>query len=304
MNTPHSEFEHISVFRASLVSIVAEVLAANPLGFSQQDIETAMGVNPSEGERRRIRGQLVRMVKAGQLDRIARGLFIAGEYTIEQNDLAGLVGAAFRDAGGVIRLDDLLANLPHALANRRKVLAYLAANDEYMTCLPIHGLTRLWLLRPELRYRLPLAGEYQFLELRLLRMTRGPLPIGWGMEELRALRRRIGQGLADARILRETDIPALLSDPALRGAMLDRIEALTAAEKPDEALAMLVSGRDGKGPSALLEALWEDLESGDSLACFQRILDVRCWDAIGAALDLDAAALSRGSFARRKTPSK
>jgi len=304
MSRVKTETGPIAVFRATVVSAVSKTLELKPRGFTLEDIEPAIGGPSSTAKKRRIRHQLERMTDAGQLDRVERGLYVAGDHsiTVEESDLAEAVRGAFRDAGGVMTMDDLLASLPHTISRRRNVLAYLAASDDFQTWLPIPGMRRHWLLRDDLRHRIPLSGEHQLLELRLLRMSKGSVPTGWGIDALGASRRRIAQGLKDARDLRDSEIATVVADPTLRRVLLERIAAVAApagGEQPDDAVLKLMTVHHESGTGALLEVLWEDLERGDTPACFQRILDVRCWDAIGAVLDLDAASLSRGALLRR-----
>lgn len=282
----------LPALRAMVELQTSAMLTERPLGFTFPELTVRLRQNCAEPlDERRVRHQLKRLCDRGVLVSPDRGVFVAGDAAGE--GLAIEVRKVFDSAGGFVSTDELLENLSQDLNHRGRVSRLLSSSPDYQLGLPIEGFRKVWRLRDDLRFRVPLPGRYQLLELILLKMACGGAPNGWGVEALKALRLRVGQGLRDARSLRELSIDLVLALPLIREALDHRLEELRYSDP-----AMIAGCEDwidmARGEEVLFE-LWVRIEDGDAA---QGILDAACWNAIGRGLGFDAALLSRGALGR------
>ena len=299
----------IAVFKDEVRKTVAALLNAQPRGFYFAELAARLGepFASCQNDTRRLRHQLDALCDQGVLMRIERGIYIGRDKGSIENvpDVRSSVWRAFWNHGGCLTMPDLMAELAPHPADPRAVRDHLWVDGRYTLGIPLTGFRRHWVVREEKRREIPLPGSLQLQELRLIRLRRGSLPVGWGISALGALRERVGAALAAAREMADLTIGDLAEKPKVAGAMQRCLMAAASIRPSHPVLAERHSSFSqwweatvqDVGQQHAIGVAWRGLEGDEPLLRdIQAVLDVRCWEAIGYATGLDPAALSRGAL--------
>ncbi len=284
------------------------LIAAKPHGFTFPDLAAHLNYDiKGAGSGRKLRRQLIRLCEEDIIYAVDRGIFIAGSRFDEgRPDVAAAIEAAFWNAGGVLSMVELRAELYRDGIGQSEISTQLSKSGRYSLGIPFEGYRQMWCVSDKERLAIPVPGKHQMLELVLIRGRLGAVPVGWGVEELKAFRARIGVAIRDARNMADVDIECLAQDRELRDALKRCVGRATDIYPWHPHLQARFNsyadwwadavGRDGE--AAAFADAWVGLEDGDHyLTGIQIVLDVPCWVEMGRALNADPALLSRGAIA-------
>lgn len=277
-------------------------------GFTVTDVAVLMGAEyqvPGR-DRKRLSTFLEVRTNEGLLKRVAKDHYRALPAFRAENaagvgvELEDAVYRAFYDVGGAMTFGELLEVISRTDQDQdRYVRQFMDQSPRYKRCLKIEGYGRHWRLNDRERLQVPLPGTLLLLELKL---AAGGRPVADMPRRLRQRRAQISQALVDGRELAGMTVDQLVSTTEIAEALRSDLEY--------SPISCDVQGRRGtlaewwdrviaEGPTAALTEAWTALESvtQDDEGEHLQAVSVVTWDAIGAALGMSAAFLSRGVVA-------
>ena len=304
-----SEASEVSVRMLRILAhgAVITLLAENPLGFSHNDVADHIGPQFRAGgaDERRLRHQLRALCRSKLLNPVDHGIFIGGDAYVpgERQGLESAINDAFYQAGGSLSLPELMESLTCFDASGRVVAQFMNESGKYFRGLAITGYRQQWFLTGPERMRVPLPGAAQMLELRIFMLHAKVASNVNVIPLLDSFRRRVGSAIRDARCLRGRSVKDIVADPNLSdrlarcfgGCQLRISDPVLGTYHRSIAEWWTQEAQAGLGSA--LETAWSYLEWGAASSAqpwLLGVLDVACWDALGVALGVNSAFLSRG----------
>jgi hypothetical protein len=291
----------VTRLRALVRDAVIAQLVETPLGFRHNDVADRIGPEYRAGGvgERRLRRQLESLCRSHLLHPADRGLFVGGLSYIpeEQHGLAPAIYEAFYRAGGALSLPELMGSLTGHDVRDRVVARVMRESGRYFRGLPLRGFRQQWFLTDPERLQVPLPGDAQMLELRIFQLRRKqPISVNL-VPQLDSFRKRVGAAIRQARELRGLSPRELLADPTVADRLTRCLSACRTGITDPELGTHYRSVAEWWAQDGTLETAWRYLESDDrspDQPFLLGVIDVACWDALGAALGVNAALLSRG----------
>ena len=296
----------IGEYRSQVAREALALLKVQP-SFYQGELAQRIGCDSRIGtpEGRKLRRQLETLCKRGVLILIDRGIYVAGD-AVAAPDIGAKIRNAARNSGGILSMSELMAEVAGPGINQRTVRDHLVKSDTFVRGLPLEGYRNHWRVTDDLRRTIPVPGHRQMLELRIIRLRAGlDIPAGWEIAALEIFQCHVGNAIRARRILLDLDITslagnrALLSTLGLRLTMAKHVRPMnpTMADEFESWSDWWTQAVTDHGDRGAFVQAWEGLESQDHrLYGIQMVLNVQCWEAMGKALVLDPAALSRGAL--------
>jgi hypothetical protein len=268
-----------------------------PEVFTTADLAAAMG---TDGENlRRLRAWRDRALESGALIRVSRGRYSAGPALVEDGGLGvGVqliedIRAAFDQAGGVLTFRDLLVELGRE--EGRFVRRLLDDSSLYTSGSPLPRYRTCWRLIDSERLTLPVPGNLLAFDLQMT--AGGRLPdLPKALDRRRAL---IGEAVEQARLWRGLTVEEAVAVPAVANALDAALRATDVVRREGGESEPLAGWWEhlceSEGRGAALAHVLSLIEAGDQFALLA--LTCRFWNALGKALAVSPAFLSRGCVA-------